>query len=81
MWPECWVERNLMRSNRGVCRVLHLGRNNHKHQYRMRIPVEDVLMERSSVEKNLGVMVDKWLTMRQQCVLVAKKVSGFLADQ
>ena len=29
-----WVERNLVKFNKGKCRVLHLGRNNPIHQYR-----------------------------------------------
>ena len=29
---ESWVERNIMRYNTGKCRVLHVGRNNPKHQ-------------------------------------------------
>jgi len=32
---ESWVERNLMKFNKGKCRVLHLGRNNLMHQYRL----------------------------------------------
>ena len=32
---ESWVERNLMKFNKGKCRVLHLGRNNPTHQHRL----------------------------------------------
>ena len=36
------------------------------------------LLAMSSVEKNLGVLVDNTLAMSQQCVLVAKKANGNL---
>jgi len=32
---ESWAERNLMKFNKGKSRVLHLGRNNLMHQYRL----------------------------------------------
>jgi len=34
---ESWGKGNLMKSNKGKCRVLHLGRNNPMHQYRLRL--------------------------------------------
>jgi len=56
-------ESNLMRFNKGKYRILHLGRNNDMRQCRWGAD----LLERSSTEKDLGVLVDNRLAMSQVC--------------
>ena len=71
---ESWAERNLMRLNKSKCTALHLWRNNCTHQYRLGAD----LLERSSAEKDLGVLVDNRMAMSQQCALADKRANGTL---
>jgi len=55
----------------------HLGRNNSEYQHRL----GHDLLERSSVEKDLVVLVDGRLVVSQLCVLVSKKADGILHEK
>ena len=59
-----------MRFNKSKCGILHLR----MHQYRLAAD----LLERSSAEKDLGVLVNDRLAMSQQCALVATITNGIL---
>ncbi|KAJ7416913.1 hypothetical protein WISP_67675 [Willisornis vidua] len=71
---EGWAERDCLKFNKGKHRVLHLGKNNPRHKYRL----GNNLLESSFAEKDPGELVRNKQSMSHQCVLVAKKASGIL---
>jgi len=60
--------------NKSNYKISHMERNNCMQQFRF----GDNLLERSSAEKDLSVLVDIRWTMSQHCALVAKKANGIL---
>ena len=61
--------------SKGMCQVLHVGRNNPRHQRRQGTD----RLENSSAAKDLEVLVDKRLNMSVQCTLATKQANSILA--
>ena len=71
---QSWVQRNLMKFNKGKCRVLHMG----KEQPNAPVQPQGWPAGEQLCGEGPGCPGDDRLTMRQQCALAAKKANGIL---
>jgi len=71
---ERWTCANFMKFNKAKCEILHMGRGNPKHIYRL----GGEWIESSPEEKELGVLIDQTLSMTWQCALAVQKTSCLL---
>ena len=73
--PETW----LMRFNASKCKVMHIGGSNERHDYTMK-PQDGSrhTLESTSLERDLGVMVSKTLTVKRQVEHAASRANRVL---
>ena len=70
LWSSKW----LLKFNETKCKVMHVGRNNPRNDYK----IGSVLLEKVSEERDLGVHLSDNLKPSLQCVEAAKKASSAL---
>ena len=72
---DLWAKVNCTNFNRVKSQVLHFGHSHPRKPYRL----GEEWLESCLTERGLGVLMDSWLNMSQQCAQVAKKANGILA--
>ena len=70
-----WVDENRMGFNTDKCKVMHLGRKNQQHTYKL----GNSLLVSTSAEKDLGVITDSKMNMGRQCGDAIRKANCTLS--
>ena len=78
-WADVWQ----LRFNASKCKVIHFGRNNPEHRYTMRLHQSEdrIMLEATTLEKDLGAQVDlelKFSSHIEMQVAKANKILGMI---
>ena len=76
-----WSEKWLLRFNSSKCKILHLGKNNPKYEYYIYNDGVKSVLEETTSEKDLGVLVDNNLDFKghvNETVKKSRQVSGLI---
>ena len=71
-----WTEKWQLHFNETKCKILHLGHNNQKFNYFIGKDSNRIKLEETTLEKDLGVHVDKDLTFEQHIDKITKKAAS-----
>ena len=69
-----WTQQWQLNFNQSKCQILHIGENNPKHEYYIGEDGNRTLLSTTSLEKDLGVLVDNELNFENHIDHVIKKV-------
>lgn len=76
-WLESWAATSRMKVNADEGRVLHIRKNNQEFKYQM----GDNRLDNSTVEKDIGVLVDLRLIRNLQCNAMQQQMQFWAASQ
>ena len=68
-----WTEKWLLRFNKDKCKILHLGTKNPKNDYFIGSEGQQIPLEKTELEKDLGVYVDENLNFKEHIKTTVKK--------
>ena len=71
-WAEIWG----MVFNVDKCKVMHIGKNNSKHNYTM----NGQILQKTSEEKDVGILISDTMKPSQQCSAAANKANQVLGQ-
>ena len=75
---EAWTQLWQLRFNAEKCKVMYIGQHNSRHEYTMKRDNTDIVLSRTTEEKDLGVFMDPSLSFSTQVERVVSKANRML---